>query len=29
MPHGGSQNGPPNASAGQGTSTGPTIEEMD
>lgn len=27
--HGGSQDGPPNASAGQGTTTGPTIDEMD
>ena len=27
--HGGSQNGPSNANAGQGTTTGPTIDEMD
>lgn len=27
--HGGSEDGPPNASAGQGTTTGPTIDEMD
>jgi L1 cell adhesion molecule like protein len=27
--HGGSKDGPPNASAGQGTTTGPTIDEMD
>lgn len=27
--HGGSQDGPPKANAGQGTTTGPTIDEMD